>query len=79
MDNPQVKGEIVGHTLELVWRVNMSGEETASGRKIWLQAEVTAYNTIAEKHTVVYKDDGLVEELDLLRAERDWRLLAMSL
>jgi predicted metal-dependent HD superfamily phosphohydrolase len=42
-----------------------------SGSPVWLRADVIGYNAITGTHQVEY-NDGDNEDLDLLRAERDW-------
>ena len=43
----------------------------SSGSQVWLRADVIGYNAITGTHQVEY-NDGDNEDLDLLRAERDW-------
>jgi hypothetical protein len=61
--------------LELCWKLNDFGIESSSGRRKWLTAKVTGYNAINYLHTVKYVLDGEIEELNLVQAQRDWRLL----
>jgi len=49
--------------------------ESSSGRQEWLTAKITGYNAINYLHTVEYVLDGEIEELNLVEAQRDWRLL----
>jgi len=43
----------------------------------WLAATIESFNEITEQYQIKYECDGDVEQLDLLRAERDWQLLAL--
>ena len=68
--------EIIGMKLELKWLLNSAGFEAERGERTkahWLRAKCTAYS--AGKHTIEYECDDDVEELDLLNAQRDWRLV----
>jgi hypothetical protein len=54
------------------------GEQVGVGGKVkWLAATIESFNEITEQYQIKYECDGDVEQLDLLRAERDWQLLAL--
>jgi hypothetical protein len=76
IENPHVGERQVGKKVAILWKLTPSGFETTSHTSMntWQHGVVQSYNIETRKHTIKY-DDGTSEELDLLEAERNWKLL----
>lgn len=78
MDQPDVSNiHVVGKRILTQWRLTEAGSVVeAGGRLKWLNAEVTGFNSITGEHSLRYSD-GQEEELNLLFAERNWKVVSL--